>query len=100
VGGTKDSWAAVNVGKASLWLIEPEEHEKMKLAYNVFVVKGIRRLVGGLEKKRVRFLPTEEMGPGTKTDGPVAEEPWGANTFFKGSEGNLLMLWEQRGLVS
>jgi len=98
-GDMRDSWAAVNVGKATFWLIEPEEHEKIELSYNVFVVKGIRRVVKGLEKKGVRFLTAEQVGPGMKMDGPIAEEPWGAKSaFFKDSEGNLLMLWEQSGL--
>ena len=98
-GDMKDSWAAVKVGKAKFWLIEPEEHEKMELAYNVFVVKGIKRVVNGLEKKGVRFLTGKEIGPGMKMDGNIAEEPWGAKSaFFKDTEGNLLMLWEQNGL--
>ena len=98
-GDMKDSWAEVNVGKAAFWLIEPEEHEKMELAYNVFVVKGIRRVVKGLEKKGVKFLTAEELGSEMKMDGAIAEEPWGAKSaFFKDSEGNLLMLWEQSGL--
>lgn len=100
-GDMKNSWAAISVGKTVFWLIEPEKHEKMELAYNVFVVKGIKRIVQGLQKKGVRFLPAEDMGPGTKVDGPISKMPWGAKSaFFKDSEGNLLMLWEQRGLAS
>jgi catechol 2,3-dioxygenase-like lactoylglutathione lyase family enzyme len=95
-GDMKNSFAAVKVGKASFWLIEPERHEKMELSYNAFLVKGIKRVVRGLEKKGAKFLPGEEMGPGSKVDGPIVTESWGAKSaFFKDSEGNLLMLFEQ-----
>lgn len=95
----KDSWASVAVGKAEFWLIKPEKREKMDLAYSVFIVKDIEKTVDGLRKKRVRFLPAERMGPGSKAKGPIAYMPWGAKSaFLKDSEGNLLMLWEQSGL--
>jgi predicted enzyme related to lactoylglutathione lyase len=92
----KDSWASVTIGKAEFWLIAPESHEKMELAYTGFVVDDIKKTVAGLSKKGAKFLPAESMGPGTKIEGPIATMPWGAKSaFFKDSEGNLLMLWEQ-----
>ena len=98
-GEMKDSWASVTMNKAELWLIKPQKHEKMELAYNVFIVDDIKRTVTEMTKARVKFLPGEQMGPGTKVDGPIPSMPWGAKSaFLKDSEGNLLMLWEQKGL--
>jgi catechol 2,3-dioxygenase-like lactoylglutathione lyase family enzyme len=95
-GEMKDMWASVTVNKAEFWLIKPEKQEKMELAYNVFVVGGIKKTVKGLVEKGVKFEPAEDMGPGSKKDGPIATTPWGAKSaFFKDSEGNLLMLWEE-----
>ncbi len=99
-GDMKDSWASVTVNKTEFWLLEPEKHEKIELAYNVFIVEDIKGTVDGLRKKGVRFQRAEDMGPGTKIEGPIAHTPWGAKSaFFKDSEGNLLMLWEQSGLT-
>lgn len=99
-GDMKDSWASVTMNKAELWLLQPEKQEKKELAYNVFIVKDIKETVDGLRKKRVRFQRAESMGPGTKIEGPIATTPWGAKSaFFKDSEGNLLMLWEQMGMA-
>ncbi|MFI5412491.1 MAG: VOC family protein [Candidatus Micrarchaeales archaeon] len=95
--GTKemrDYWASVNVGKAEFWLVKPDKIESRKLSYNTFTVKNIRATVKGLKSKSVKFLPAENMGPGTKINGPIASGPFGANAFFKDSEGNLLMLWQ------
>ncbi|MBI2185385.1 MAG: VOC family protein [Thaumarchaeota archaeon] len=94
-GDMKDSWASVTLSKTEFWLLEPEKREKIELAYNAFIVKDIKETVGELREKGVRFLPAEKMGPDTKIDGPIAYMPWGAKSaFFKDSEGNLLMLWE------
>lgn len=95
-GEMKDSWASLKVGRSQIWLIVPEEREKMKLAYNVFIVEDIKTTVSGLKKRGVKFAPAEDMGPGSKKDGPISIAPWGAKSaFFKDSEGNLLMLWEE-----
>ncbi len=99
-GDMKDSWASVTINKAEFWLLQPEKQEKKELAYNVFMVKDIKETVDGLRKKGVRFQRAESMGPGTKIEGPVATTTWGAKSaFFKDSEGNLLMLWEQMGMA-
>jgi predicted enzyme related to lactoylglutathione lyase len=93
-GEMKNSWASVSLGKTEFWLIRPEKHEKRELAYSAFVVKDIKKTVGGLKKKRVKFLPAERMGPDSKIDGPISYTPYGATAIMKDSEGNLLMLWE------
>lgn len=93
-GDMKDSWASVNVGKTEFWLIEPEKREKLELAYSTFIVKDIKESVNGLKKKGVKFLRAEKIGPESRIEGPIAYTPYGANAFFKDSEGNLLMLWE------
>jgi predicted enzyme related to lactoylglutathione lyase len=93
-GEMRNSWASINVGKSEFWLVRPDKQEKRDLAYSAFVVKDIKKTVGGLKKKRVRFLPAERMGPGSKIDGPVSYSRYGAMAMLKDSEGNLLMLWE------
>jgi hypothetical protein len=82
------------VGRTEFWLVKPDKHEKRDLAYSAFVVKDIKRAVAGLRKKRVRFLPAERMGSGSKIDGPITYSPYGAVAMLRDSEGNLLMLWE------
>jgi hypothetical protein len=34
------------------------------------------------------------MSKETKVEGPIAYESFGASAFFKDSEGNLLMVWQ------
>jgi predicted enzyme related to lactoylglutathione lyase len=98
-GEMKDDWASVTINKAEFWLLKPEKHEKMTLAYNVFIVDDIKQAVGGLTKKGAKFLPGEKMGPGSKVDGAITSTPWGAKSaFLKDTEGNLLMLWQQEGM--
>jgi len=95
----KDSWASITVNKTELWLVKPQKRERTELAYNVFMVSDIKKTVRGLIKRGVKFLPGEKMGPGSKVDGPITSMPWGARSaFLKDSEGNLLMLWEQKGM--
>lgn len=93
-GDMKDFWASVKLGKEDFWLVSPDEQEKRELAYSVFYVKNIKREVKELEGKGVKFRPGEKMGPGSKVEGPIAYDPSGASAFFKDSEGNLLMLWQ------
>jgi catechol 2,3-dioxygenase-like lactoylglutathione lyase family enzyme len=98
-GDMKDSWASVTVGKTEFWLVRPERHEARKLAYNVFLIRGIGNVVAEMKRKGVKFVPGEKAGPDTKVEGPITYMPWGAaSAFFRDTEGNLLMLWEQRGL--
>jgi predicted enzyme related to lactoylglutathione lyase len=97
-GDMRNSWASVNLGKAEFWLVRPEKHEKRDLAYSTFVVKDIKKTVGGLKKKRVKFLPAERMGAESKIDGPISYSPYGAGAILKDSEGNLLMLWQNASM--
>ena len=93
-GDMKDGWASLKLGTAEFWLISPEKQEKRKLAYNELVVKNIKSFVKGLQKKGVKFEKAEDMGEGSKIDGPIASAMWGSSAFFQDSEGNMLMVWE------
>jgi len=93
-GDMKDFWASMKVGKEEFWLVSPEQQEKRELAYSVFVVKDIRKAVTELQGKGVRFLPGEKMGKESRVEGPMTFERSGASAFFKDSEGNLLMVWQ------
>ncbi len=93
-GDMKDYWASVKVAKSEFWLLTPQKHEKRELSYSVFVVKNIKSTVSGLKKKGVTFQRAEKMSEETKIDGPIAYEKFGAAAFFKDTEGNLLMLWQ------
>ena len=42
----------------------------------------------------VKFLPGEKMGEKSKVEGPITFEEYGASAFFKDTEGNLLMVWQ------
>ena len=94
-GDSKNSWASVSLGRTEFWLVRPEKYEKRVLAYSTFITKNIKKIVGGLKKKGVKFLRAEKMGPDSKIDGPISYSPiHGATAYFKDSEGNSLMLWE------
>jgi catechol 2,3-dioxygenase-like lactoylglutathione lyase family enzyme len=93
-GEMRDEWASVKVGSEEFWLITPSKREKRTVAYSAFMVGNIRNVVRGLAKKGVKFEKAERMSPETKIDGPIATEPWGKSAFFKDTEGNLLMLWQ------
>jgi catechol 2,3-dioxygenase-like lactoylglutathione lyase family enzyme len=93
-GDMEDSFASVKVGKNEFWLIRPSAWEKRELAYNAFVVEDIKAAVADLRSRGVKFSRAERSGPDTKIEGPVARHAWGAEAFFKDSEGNLLMLWQ------
>lgn len=94
-GDMKDYWASVKVAKSEFWLVTPQKHEKRELSYSVFVVKNIKSTVSGLKKKGVKFQRAEKMSKETKIDGPIAYDKFGAAAFFKDTEGNLLMLWQE-----
>ncbi|MCI4369213.1 MAG: VOC family protein [Thermoplasmata archaeon] len=93
-GAMKDAWAGLKVGGAEVWFIVPEKREARKLAYQTFVVKNIRRYVSGLKRAGVKFEKPERMNAETKVEGPIAFETFGAAAFFKDTEGNLLMAWQ------
>jgi predicted enzyme related to lactoylglutathione lyase len=93
-GAMKDMWASVKLAGADIWLISPEKQEKRTLAYTLLMVKNIRSAARALSKRGVRFARASRSGPQTKVEGPIAWEPFGGGAFFKDSEGNLLMLWQ------
>jgi catechol 2,3-dioxygenase-like lactoylglutathione lyase family enzyme len=93
-GDMEDSWASLKVGKTQFWLIKPESWEKRELAYNTFIVDDIKAVVADLKKRGVKFSRGEKFDEKTKVDGSISRHEWGAEAFFKDSEGNLLMLWE------
>jgi len=93
-GQMKDMWASAKVGGSEIWFVNPPEREKRKLAYQTFVVKNIKSFVTKLKGRGVKFEKAERMGPDTKIEGPIAFDEWGASAFFKDSEGNMLMAWQ------
>ena len=93
-GEMEDSWASVKIGKNEFWLVKPETWEKRELTYNAFVVDDISAAVSELKSRGIKFSRAERSGPETKIEGPISRDPWGAEAFFKDSEGNLLMLWQ------
>ena len=93
-GQMKNYWASMKLGDSELWFVAPEKREKRTLAYTLFVVKNIRAHVKKLQKKGVKFQRAEKMGPDTKLEGVIAFDPFGAAAFFKDTEGNLLMVWQ------
>ena len=93
-GEMKDDWASISIGDHEVWLITPEKREKRELAYSTFLVRNIRKKVSDLMSKGVKFSRAERSGPETKVEGPIAFETFGAGAFFKDSEGNALMLWQ------
>lgn len=96
-GEMRKYWSSLELAGAPIWLVAVEKPEKRKLAYSTFLVKDIRAEVALLRKKRVAFDRAQRSSRGTKVEGPIAFEPFGASAFFKDSEGNLLMLYQQAG---
>lgn len=86
--------ASVRIGKEDFWLVVPDIWEKRELAYNAFVVDDIAAAVAALRSRGVRFSRGEKVTPDTRIDGPIARHASGAEAFFKDSEGNQLMLWQ------
>jgi catechol 2,3-dioxygenase-like lactoylglutathione lyase family enzyme len=93
-GEMKDSFASVKVAGQDFWLITPSAWEKRELSYSVFMVDDIRAVVQELRGRGVRFQRAERMTKETKIEGPIAFETFGASAFFKDTEGNLLMVWQ------
>jgi predicted enzyme related to lactoylglutathione lyase len=93
-GAMKDFWASVKVGGTEVWFVAPEKREARKLSYHTFVVKDIRKFVAQLQRRKVKFEKAERMNKDTKIEGPIAFDPFGASAFFKDTEGNLLMAWQ------
>jgi catechol 2,3-dioxygenase-like lactoylglutathione lyase family enzyme len=93
-GDMKNWWAALKVGGVDVWFVTPEKWEKRKLAYHTLLVKDIRKYVGDLKRKGVKFEKADRMSKETKIEGPIAFDTFGASAMFKDSEGNLLMAWQ------
>jgi predicted enzyme related to lactoylglutathione lyase len=93
-GQMRNFWARLRLGQDEVWLIAPQKREKRTLSYTTFVVKNIKGFVGGLLRKGVKFQRAERMGPKSKIAGPIATDPMGSSAFFKDSEGNLMMVWQ------
>ncbi len=93
-GPMKNFWASLKVGGAEVWFVAPGEREKRRLAYQTFVVKNIKRFVTNLKQRGVKFEKADRMSKETKVEGPIAFDTFGASAFFKDSEGNLLMAWQ------
>ena len=93
-GEMKDYWASVRVGKEEFWLTAPETREKRTLAYSTFLVKDIKSVVNELKDRGVKFKRGEKMSKESRLEGPIVYESFGASAFFKDSEGNLLMVWQ------
>jgi catechol 2,3-dioxygenase-like lactoylglutathione lyase family enzyme len=93
-GEMKDAFAGLKLGTHEVWLITPEKWERRDLAYSTLLVKNIKRYVAGLLKNGVRFQRAEKMGQESRIVGPITYAEFGASAFFKDSEGNLLMVWQ------
>ena len=93
-GEMKDTWASVKIGKDEFWMVTPETPEKRALAYSTFIVDDIKPVVEELKEKGVKFQRAEKMSKESRLEGPIAYDTFGASAFFKDSEGNLLMIWQ------
>lgn len=93
-GKMRDFWASLKLGGVSLWLVAPGVREKRNLAYTALLVRNTKRYVRELQRRGVKFQRAERMSSTTKVEGPVATDEIGASAFFKDSEGNLWMVWQ------
>jgi len=93
-GEMRNFWAEMTVGGTYVWFVAPGEREKRKLAYQTLLVKDIRKYVAKLKKRGAKFEKAQRMSPDAKLEGPIAFDTFGASAFFKDSEGNLLMAWQ------
>jgi predicted enzyme related to lactoylglutathione lyase len=93
-GQMKNFWADLKLGASEVWLITPSKRERRTLAYSALIVRNIRIFVKALQKNGVKFERAERMGPDSKIEGPIAWESVGGSAFFKDSEGNLMMVFQ------
>ncbi|EQD52010.1 glyoxalase/bleomycin resistance protein/dioxygenase [mine drainage metagenome] len=93
-GAMRNFWAALKIGGSDIWLVAPQKREKRSLAYSVLLVKNARSTVARLKAKGVKFRRPERMSRESKVDGSITYDSFGASAFFKDTEGNLLMLWQ------
>jgi predicted enzyme related to lactoylglutathione lyase len=90
----RDYWAELELCGSLFWLVKPSPRESRKLAYTTFMVRNIRTATSRLQAKGVRFQKGVATNSDSRVVGPVVYEPFGAAAYFKDSEGNLLMLWQ------
>jgi predicted enzyme related to lactoylglutathione lyase len=93
-GEMRDSWASIDLHGSDVWLITPQKREKRTLAYSTLLVRSIKDTVNRLRRRGVKFERAERMSPESRIEGPITYESFGASAFFKDSEGNLLMIWQ------
>lgn len=93
-GEMKNWWASMKLADQEIWFVNPEEREKRTLAYTTFLVQDIKKFVAGLQAKGVKFNRAQKASPESRLEGPIAFDTFGASAFFKDSEGNLLMVWQ------
>lgn len=93
-GQMRNFWAGLRVAGSEVWFVAPGKREKRTLAYHTFLVKNIKSAVKGLRGKGVKFQRPERMSSTIRIEGPIGWEPFGGSAFFKDSEGNLLMVWQ------
>lgn len=91
-GEMKDYFATMKISKEEFWLVKGAK--KSEVAYSTFLVKDIKSTVDGLKSQGAKFLRAEKESSTTRIDGPINYHTFGAEAFFKDSEGNLLMLWQ------
>ena len=93
-GEMKNFWASVRFGTDEVWLVAPPERERRKLAYSTLLVNNIKRYVGQLTSRGIKFERAQRLGRNARVEGPIVFEDFGASAFFKDTEGNLLMVWQ------
>jgi len=93
-GPMRNYWASIRIGQVEVWFVRPDQPEKRNLSYHTFLVRNVRSAVKGLQKKGVRFDRGQKTPATTKLEGPINWEPWGGSAYFRDTEGNLLMVWQ------
>jgi predicted enzyme related to lactoylglutathione lyase len=93
-GQMRNYWATLRVGGTQVWFVAPDKREKRTLSYHTFLVKNIKSAVRDLQRQGVKFQRADKGSPQTRIEGPIAWEPFGGVAFFKDSEGNLMMVWQ------
>ncbi len=93
-GAMRNMWASLDLFGSDVWLIVPQLREKRTLAYSTLLVSSIRTSVSRLQRNGVKFERARQMGEQSRIEGSITYEPFGASAFFKDSEGNLMMVWQ------
>jgi predicted enzyme related to lactoylglutathione lyase len=93
-GSMRDMWASISLFGSDVWLIAPDKRERRTMAYSTLLVGNIKATVKNLQRHGVKFQRAEKMGEQSRVEGSITFEPFGASAFFKDSEGNLMMVWQ------